>query len=126
LTIAGLITSSELTLNFDVTTPGGSGDLLTVTNSLVVRPGTPVTLGTIPTLIGDYRLIAIPRGFDLSMVSNFDLHATGAKRSCSLSAAVDPGYIDLVVPEPSALVLLAVGAVGLFGWAWRRRKLSGK
>jgi hypothetical protein len=29
-----------------------------------------------------------------------------------------------VVPEPSSLVLLAAGAVGLIGWAWRRRKAS--
>ena len=26
------------------------------------------------------------------------------------------------VPEPSTLLLLAAGAIGLLGWAWRRRK----
>ena len=27
-----------------------------------------------------------------------------------------------VVPEPSAIVLFGVGAIGLFGWGWQRRK----
>ena len=40
----------------------------------------------------------------------------------SLSTTVDPGYIDLVVvPEPSTLVLLGVGAIGLLAYASRRR-----
>jgi hypothetical protein len=30
-----------------------------------------------------------------------------------------------VTPEPSTLVLLGMGAVGLLGWAWRRRKRAG-
>ena len=31
------------------------------------------------------------------------------------------GYLYAVVPEPSALVLLAIGAIGLLGYAWRQR-----
>ena len=31
-----------------------------------------------------------------------------------------------VVPEPSTLALLAAGAIGLLGWAWRRRRMTGR
>ncbi|MEI8372587.1 MAG: SUMF1/EgtB/PvdO family nonheme iron enzyme [Planctomycetota bacterium] len=34
----------------------------------------------------------------------------------------DLGFRVASVPEPSSFAMLAVGAIGLMGWAWRRRK----
>ena len=36
-----------------------------------------------------------------------------------------PNFAFKTVPEPSMSVLLGVGAIGLLGWAWRKRKLKG-
>ena len=58
MTIGSLLTASNLTtLNFDLTTPGGSNDLLMVTGNLTLAPNTAITFGTDPTTYGDYRLI---------------------------------------------------------------------
>ena len=52
LTIGSLLTASNLTtLNFDLTTPGGSGDLLVVTGNLALAPNTAITFGTDPTTL---------------------------------------------------------------------------
>jgi hypothetical protein len=31
------------------------------------------------------------------------------------------GFVATPTPEPSTLVLLGIGTLGLLGWAWRRR-----
>jgi hypothetical protein len=33
-------------------------------------------------------------------------------------------YLFQGIPEPSTVALLGVGAIGLLGWAWRRRRLA--
>ena len=120
LTIGSLLTASNLTtLNFDLTTPGGSNDLLMVTGNLTLAPNTAITFGTNPTAPGDYRLIGY--GSLTGNVGYFDLPSG----PYSLSTTVDPGYIDLVVvPEPSTFALLGASVIGLLGWAWRRRRTS--
>ena len=122
LTIGSLLTSSKLTLNFDLTTPGGSGDLLTITNGLTVGQGTPITFGTNPpTVPGEYPLIG--GNYGTPNLSYFDLPAAPVGETYSLATV--GGYIDLVVvPEPSTFALLGIGAIGLLGWAWRRRRAS--
>ena len=122
LTIGSLLAASNLTtLNFDLTTPGGSGDLLVVTGNLTLAPHTAITFGTDPTTYGDYRLIGY--GSLTGSLSDFDLPAAPPNTMYSLSTTVDPGYIDLVVavPEPSTLVLLASAPSGCWTWAWRRK-----
>ena len=57
LTVGSLLTSSNLTLDFDLTTPSGSGDLLVVTGNLALAPNTAITFGADPTTYGDYPLI---------------------------------------------------------------------
>ena len=78
LTIGSLLTSSNLTLNFDLTTPGGSGDLLTITNGLTVGQGTPITFGTNPPAVpGEYQLIG--GNFGTPNLSYFHLPAAGRR-----------------------------------------------
>ncbi len=124
-------------LNFDLTTPSGSNDLLTITGKLTLAANTAITFGADPTTDGDYQLI----GYGSLSGGTIDLELPAAPSGLTylLSTTVNTGYIDLVVsgvaapgdtlpagsdpaaPEPSTFALLGVAAVGLFGYAWRRR-----
>jgi len=71
-------------------------------------PGTEYTLDYI-----DYAKF-MPSGVD---ESGFTIYGGGWFIMASASI---PGVL-VPIPEPSTLVLLAIGAIGLLGWAWRKR-----
>ena len=74
LSIGGLTTTGLTTLAFDLTTPGGSGDLLVVgANGLTVGTSTNISFSSLPSVTGNYRLI---EGTIISgTLSNFSLPA---------------------------------------------------
>ena len=101
-------------------------------STISFAPGIPVILdGTLE--------LDVEAGFNPAIAADDTVHLfdwTGASRSGSFSSIISdppPGYtwdtsnlystgeVTLeVVPEPSALVLLAAGAIGLVGYGWRR------
>ena len=95
LTIGGLTTASNMTLNFDLAAPGGSGDLLTIINGLTVAQNTAITFGTNPTTVGEYRLIG--GNFGTPPLGYFILPSAPTGMAYSLSTTEDPGFIDLDV-----------------------------
>ncbi|MEZ0267187.1 MAG: autotransporter-associated beta strand repeat-containing protein, partial [Phycisphaerae bacterium] len=53
----GLTTTNRTTLNFDLTTPGGSNDLLTIGGTFTIGGGTGLAFPVLPTVNGTYLLM---------------------------------------------------------------------
>ena len=79
------------------------GPTLDVTGNLAAGQYTIATYGG--TLSGRFGTLNIPAGDTIN-------YGTGSNSSITLSA----------VPEPSTIALLCVAAIGLLGYAWRRRR----
>ena len=128
LTIGSLLTSSNLTLNFDLTTPGGSGDLLTITNGLTVGPDTPITFGTNPTATGDYPLIG--GSFGTPNLGNFDLPAAPVGETYSLAdrgGATSTSWLCPSLPPSSCWASVRSGCwAGRGGGSGRRERISAR
>ncbi|HEV2969686.1 MAG TPA: autotransporter-associated beta strand repeat-containing protein, partial [Pirellulales bacterium] len=115
LSVGGLTTNNQTTLNFDLGTGTGTvtnGDLLLLGSGTVsIASGTLMTFGGTPVAGDDYRLIGGSiGGIDLA---NFSL-PTIPGVSLSLSTAVDSGFIDLVVTGPPNLTWNNAGADNLW------------
>ncbi len=80
LTVGGLTTSNQTTLDFDLSSPVSNGtyggDLITVSSAgpLSIGASTTIALSSLPTAIGDYRLLADSNSSALAIAgSNFVL-----------------------------------------------------
>ena len=103
LTLGGLTTNSNTTLNFDLTgpwtsTPGNTGDLVNA-GALTAGAGTKLAFNFTPNASGNYRLLGYNAGTSTGLSqSNFVLPANTARTTYTLDfGTVDPGFADLVV-----------------------------
>ena len=93
------------------------------TGNFTIAPGYPLNQypGTDPT-------------FDFEQWTPFTITGTGSLGTNTLdflvynsvpSPVVTGLRVEFTVPEPSTLVLLSLGAIGLISYAWRRRRQNG-
>jgi hypothetical protein len=71
-----------------------------------------------------FALGGLPAGFDPSTgIFNVTFHYGTSFDEPNVPAIIVPGDdSNPSVPEPSSLILLGIGILGLFGYGWRRRK----
>ncbi len=103
ITLGGLTTNSNTTLNFDLggAVAGGvyTGDLITIgSGGFTAGNGTVITFGTNPSTPGDYRLFG--GNFGSPTFSNFTLPTAPSNTTYSLTTE-DTGYLDLKVAVSS-------------------------
>ena len=112
--------TSTLIMELDGTTPGSGYDQLDISGLATLNGALDVELlnGFTPSAGQSFDLF---NGSTTGRFAQISLPTLSNGLSWNTSNIYSTGEIS-VVPEPSTLVLLAAGAIGLIGWAWRRRR----
>ncbi len=121
-------TSGPATFTIDGLLPGNSYDLyLYATNSHYSSQTTTFTVGTTQTVTNSGTAFSgFVFGRNYTLFSGVAADA-GGTISGSISAATGGAFngfqvVGEMIPEPSTIVLLATGLIGLLCYAWRKRK----
>jgi hypothetical protein len=114
--------TSTLIMEFDGPTPGSGYDQLDISGQAILNGALDVNLlnGFSPSAGESFDIFSGPTAGSFAQIN---LPALGNGLGWDTSNLYSVGEIS-VVPEPSTLVLLGVGAIGLIAWAWRRRRQS--
>jgi hypothetical protein len=104
-----------------------AGEVLVLQDQWTLRIADARTPGSGPGSPGRYTLFEYAQDCDFDQQPLFDLGGIGELNwteemlSVGYNAVGREVYLN-VVPEPSTVVLLLMGAVGLLAYAWRKRR----